>query len=134
MIQSVTSAGVHRVYDIEVEGYHNFIASEVCVHNSSQSPNLQNIPSHAIYIRHMFRATAATDILEGCEYDEISDEVSIDISKFNKVYVNGVGLVTVENLLPGQEVKLLENKEEVYRVVKKISVADTDACVRHVVF
>jgi intein/homing endonuclease len=32
------------VYDIEVENYHNFFANEICVHNSSDSPNFQNIP------------------------------------------------------------------------------------------
>ena len=32
------------VYDIEVEDYHNFIANEICVHNSSDRPNFQNIP------------------------------------------------------------------------------------------
>jgi hypothetical protein len=32
------------VYDIEVEKYHNFFANEICVHNSSDSPNFQNIP------------------------------------------------------------------------------------------
>lgn len=126
------------VYDLHVSGTHSFVSNGMISHNtgrmSSQSPNLQNIPSHAIDIRHMFRATAATDILEDCEYDEGSDEVRVDVSKFNKVHVKGVGLVTVENLLPGQEVRLIENAEEVYRVVKKISVADTDACICHVVF
>lgn len=32
------------VYDIEVEECHNFIANEICVHNSSSFINLQNIP------------------------------------------------------------------------------------------
>lgn len=32
------------VYDIEVEKYHNFFANEICVHNSSDRPNFQNIP------------------------------------------------------------------------------------------
>ena len=32
------------VYDIEVENCHNFIANEICVHNSADSPNFQNIP------------------------------------------------------------------------------------------
>jgi intein/homing endonuclease len=32
------------VYDIEVEEFHNFFANEICVHNSSNSPNFQNIP------------------------------------------------------------------------------------------
>lgn len=57
MVLSVKPAGKHKVFDIEVEGYHNFIASEINVHNSSADPNMQNIPSHATDIRHMFRAT-----------------------------------------------------------------------------
>jgi len=32
------------VYDIKTEKYHNFFANEICVHNSSDSPNLQNVP------------------------------------------------------------------------------------------
>jgi len=32
------------VYDIEVEKYHNFFANDICVHNSSDHPNFQNIP------------------------------------------------------------------------------------------
>lgn len=32
------------VYDIEVEDHHNFIANELCVHNSSSEPNFQNQP------------------------------------------------------------------------------------------
>lgn len=35
--------GIHEVYDLEVEGYHNFIAGGLCVHNSSTSPNWQNL-------------------------------------------------------------------------------------------
>lgn len=35
------------VYDIEVEETHNFIANELCVHNSSRSVNLQNIPKRS---------------------------------------------------------------------------------------
>ena len=37
--------GLHEVYDIEVEEHHNFIANEVCVHNSGSNPNLQFIPA-----------------------------------------------------------------------------------------
>jgi hypothetical protein len=32
------------VYDIELEKYHNFFANQICVHNSADSPNFQNIP------------------------------------------------------------------------------------------
>ncbi|MCK5614898.1 HNH endonuclease [Candidatus Pacearchaeota archaeon] len=33
------------VYDLEVADHHNFIANEICVHNSASNPNLQNQPS-----------------------------------------------------------------------------------------
>lgn len=33
------------VYDIEVEHFHNFIGNEICLHNSSKAPNIQNVPS-----------------------------------------------------------------------------------------
>lgn len=36
--------GAVPVYDLEVEETENFIAGEVCVHNSSRYPNLQNQP------------------------------------------------------------------------------------------
>lgn len=36
--------GYEDVYDIEVEETHNFIANEICVHNSSAAPNIQNLP------------------------------------------------------------------------------------------
>ena len=32
------------VYDLEVEECHNFIANEICVHNSGNMPNVQNMP------------------------------------------------------------------------------------------
>lgn len=47
---------LYDVYDLEIEGYHNFIANELCVHNCN-SPNLQNIPSHEKSIRMLFKAS-----------------------------------------------------------------------------
>lgn len=41
----VEAAGIEDVYDIEVEEYHNFIANEICIHNSCQNPNMQNLPA-----------------------------------------------------------------------------------------
>lgn len=81
MIQSVKPCGKYDVYDIEVEGYHNFIANEICVHNSSQAPNLQNIPSHADDIRHMFRATPE----QYMTVESIDSEDSIQF-KLNNTY------------------------------------------------
>lgn len=40
----VSPAGSFEVFDIEVEEHHNFIASEICVHNCER-PNAQQVPS-----------------------------------------------------------------------------------------
>lgn len=49
------------VYDLHVPGTHSFVSNGMISHNtgrmSSENPNMQNIPSHAVDIRHMFRAT-----------------------------------------------------------------------------
>ena len=42
-LMGIDIVGVKHVYDLEVEEFHNFIASEICVHNCS-SPNLQQLP------------------------------------------------------------------------------------------
>ena len=45
------------VYDLEIEETNNFIANELCVHNSSDRPNLQNVDYHKHpEIRTMFSA------------------------------------------------------------------------------
>lgn len=53
--------GMNDVYDVTVPESHSFIANGMINHNtgrmSSTDPNMQNIPSHAMDIRHMFRAT-----------------------------------------------------------------------------
>ena len=43
------------VYDIEVEKYYNFFANEICVHNSSTSPNLQNIPNRDVEMNYVHK-------------------------------------------------------------------------------
>lgn len=52
---------INDVYDFVVPGTHSFISNGMISHNtgrlSSSEPNMMNIPSHAVDIRHMFRAT-----------------------------------------------------------------------------
>ena len=99
---------------------------------SSESPNLQNIPSHAEDIRHMFRATPAQSVLLDCKEDK--DSLIIDVSKHCIVHIESRGEVKVKDLVVGDNVRLLEDGKEVYRSVKEISVASNDASVCHVVF
>lgn len=42
-IYSIEAVGKRNVYDLEIEGIHNFIANEICVHNCSR-PNSQQLP------------------------------------------------------------------------------------------
>ena len=100
---------------------------------SSADPNLQNVPSHATDIRHLFRATSAKYIRVDAEYDESSDDVSVSLSKFDRVETQN-GYVSVETLVAGDKVKLLDDNKEVWRSVKKISNSNTDPSVCDVVF
>jgi len=49
-----------NVYDLEVEDEHNFIANEICIHNSGSNPNLQQLPAGKIKlakeVKNMFQA------------------------------------------------------------------------------
>ena len=42
-VVSVAEVGKRNVYDLEIDGIHNFIANEICVHNCSR-PNSQQLP------------------------------------------------------------------------------------------
>ena len=46
VVVGVEEGIIEPVWDIEVEGVHNFIANGICVHNCS-SPNIQQIPSRS---------------------------------------------------------------------------------------
>jgi replicative DNA helicase len=39
-IESITPAGLRRVYDLTIPGTHNFVANDVCVHNTSFALNV----------------------------------------------------------------------------------------------
>lgn len=42
-VVSIAEFGKRNVYDLEIDGIHNFIANEICVHNCSR-PNSQQLP------------------------------------------------------------------------------------------
>jgi len=60
------------VYDLEIEGTHNFIAGEICVHNSSADPiNLMNQPRDKDLIRKAFCSHLEND------YDDERNELCL---------------------------------------------------------
>lgn len=120
MVQSVTDAGCYDVYDIEVEDCHNFIASEICVHNSSESPNLQNIPSKKHDIRHMFRATPSLT-----EKEDVDDNIII-LKEIDKIEIKDKGLTYVKDVTVGDIVTLYNGQETCdFKIVDSQFIEDT---------
>ena len=69
------------VYDLEVEDTHNFIAGGLCVHNSSASPNLQNIPNKSAgHVKRLFTSRYKNGVLIGLDYSQIELRVLAALS------------------------------------------------------
>jgi DNA polymerase I-like protein with 3'-5' exonuclease and polymerase domains len=69
-VLSVVPDGAAEVYDLEVEDTHAFIAGELCVHNSSHKPNMQNVPNQDKTIRRAFIAPRTFSCAAVCGYEE----------------------------------------------------------------
>lgn len=73
---------------------------------SSAEPNLQNIPSHATDIRHMFRATAAKNEIYDLTVDDIhSDCMCVKLFNYDSIYQN-TDLVKVHTLSVGDTITI----------------------------
>lgn len=76
-VLSVSKVGKRHVYDLEVQDTHNFIASELCVHNCSD-PNLQNVPSRGegTRIKRLFIPDFPEHLLADCDFAGIELRVA----------------------------------------------------------
>lgn len=91
-IIKIDYVGVRRVYDLEVEADHCYIANGVYVHNSN--PNLQTIPSGSVFaklIKQCFIAPVGF-LFGGADFASLEDRISAlttrDPNKL-KVYIDG---------------------------------------------
>ena len=94
---------------------------------SSAEPNLMNIPSRSVDIRHMFRATASQIVTEEIEVQDDCKEFEMTLPSLNRVETRK-GEVNVKNLVVGDEVKFCDDKEEIYLYVKSIKTSDENTC------
>ena len=80
-IVQIDYMGVRRVYDLEIETDHCYIANGIFVHNSN--PNLQNIPSNSKYAKVIKKCFVAPPgwILVGADFDSLEDRISALITK-----------------------------------------------------
>jgi len=74
-VVSVSPGPVEPVWDMEVDGVHNFIANGICVHNCA-APNLQNIPRPDTEDGKLLRSTFIASLLDGLP-DPDGDEVLV---------------------------------------------------------
>lgn len=69
----------NTVYDLHVPNTHSFVSNGLISHNtgrmSSAEPNVQNIPSHAVDIRHMFCASPGYVML-GSDYSQQEPKIT----------------------------------------------------------
>lgn len=69
---------------------------------SSSEPNVQNIPSHALDIRHQFRATPAMEKIDDCEI--VVGQMQITLGSYDSVTINGGYQKDVIDLCIGDEI------------------------------
>ena len=69
---------------------------------SSASPNVQQIPSHALDIRHQFRATPAMEKIDDCEL--VDGHIQITLGSYDSVTINGGYQKDVIDLCIGDEI------------------------------
>ena len=74
----------NTVYDLHVPNTHSFISNGLISHNtgrmSSAEPNLQNIPSHASDIRHMFTASPGY-VMMSSDYSQQEPKITAFVSQ-----------------------------------------------------
>lgn len=76
-IESITEDEVEKVYDISVEGVHEFIANGIVVHNCTK-PNIQQVP-HSIEYRRCFRAPEGRKLVIS-DYSQIELRILADFT------------------------------------------------------
>ena len=74
-IKSIERVGKVRVYDIEVEGDHSYLAGGMFHHNSSSRPNLQQTPRDERF-RELFIADEG-ETLVGIDYSQIEPRLAL---------------------------------------------------------
>lgn len=96
--EQITYAGVQEVWDIEVEEDHSYVAQGFVNHNSSNDPNLQQLPSDAIIKRQFISRFGVRGCLYGSDLSQIELRLMAAVSGdpgLLKAYFEGLDLHTL---------------------------------------
>lgn len=123
--------GTSDVYDLHIPRTHSFVSNGIISHNTGRmscaEPNMQNIPSHATDIRHMFRATAAGHETLDCSVQD--NMITITLPRYYYVQTDS-GEVEVKDLVPGTVVSMLHSNTPTRVLVHSVEEADDISCVK----
>jgi len=92
---------------------------------SSERPNVQQIPSHALDIRHQFRATPAMEMIVDADYNESSNLITASLCRWDSVTTEH-GQVDIEDLVVGDRIRLLEDNKPVSKEIIEIVLSTDD--------
>ena len=102
---------------------------------SSKAPNMQNIPSHAIDIRHQFRATPAMEKLTDCKF--VDGKLQVTLGSYDSVLVQNGSMKDVIDLcesdilkLDSDELSIAEIQHNLPNTVIIFNVIDSDRTYR----
>jgi len=78
-VVTVCNSNLAEVFDLEIAEFNNFIANELCVHNSSNSPNLTNMPRGEV-VRNAFIALNEDYIYVLADYSQVEVRLTAHFS------------------------------------------------------
>ena len=81
----------------------------------------------------MFRATAASQTMLDCNYDDSLNTISVPLNKWDSVYTKE-GEKRVSDLIIRDSVKLFNGNKEEYKYVKQLEDSNTNPAIRDVIF
>ncbi len=86
---------------------------------SSENPNVQNIPSHALDVRHQFRATPAMEKIDKCDVSE--NNISINLFDYDTIDLEDKVDVKVKDLRVGDKVRLIKDRSEILAEITSLT-------------
>lgn len=79
VVAVIDDGEVLPVYDLEMDGYPNFVANELWVHNSCSDPNLQNLPRDDQIVRGCFIPRPG-NVFISCDFSQIEMRLAAALS------------------------------------------------------